>query len=121
VTSANIVFEITSHRHPIEMFGGVFGAFVCSHVGHLFMGDSNDFAPDVGSFIGSLIDHLWTVSTVMLPSFKKKSVDENPTRMVGVLADDVIERIRGCGLSKAVIPLAFELLGELEGTNIRDR
>jgi len=29
----NIVFEITSHRHPIEMFGGVFEAFVCSDCG----------------------------------------------------------------------------------------
>jgi len=119
VTSASIVFEITSHRHPIEMFGGVFEAFVCSRVGHLFMGDSNDFTPDVGSFIGYFIENIWTLSTVILPSFKKKSVNEHPTRMVGVLADDVIERIRGCGFSKAVIPLAFEVPGELEGTNIK--
>jgi len=49
----------------------------------------------------------------------KKSVNEYPTRMVGVLADDVIERIRGCGFSKALIPLAFEVLGELEGANIK--
>jgi len=53
------------------------------------------------------------------PLFKKKSVNEDPTRVVGVLADDVIERIRGCGFSKAVIPLSFEVLGELEGTNIK--
>jgi len=39
--------------------------------------------------------------------------------MVGVLADDVIERIRGCGFSKAVRPLAFEVPGELKGTNIK--
>ena len=55
MTSANIVFEITSRRHPIEMFGDIFEAFVCSHMGHLFMGDWNDFAPDIGSFIGSFI------------------------------------------------------------------
>ena len=119
MTSASIVFEITSHRHPIEMFAGIFEAFVGSHVGDLFMDDSNDFTPDVGSFIGCFIVNIWTVSTVILPSFEKKSVNEDPTRMVGVLADDVIERIRGCGFSKAVIPLAFEVLGELEGTNIK--
>jgi len=34
--------------------------------------------------------------------------------MVGVLADYVIERIRGCGSSKAVIPLVFAVLGELQ-------
>jgi len=39
--------------------------------------------------------------------------------MVEVLADDVIDRIRGSGFSNAVIPLAFEMLGELEGTNIK--
>jgi len=119
VTSASTVFEITSHRHPIEMSGGVFEPLVCCHVGHLFMGDSNDFAPDVGFFIGCFIGNIWTVSTVILPSFKKKSVNQNLTGMVGVLADDVIERIRGSGFSKAVIPLAFEVLGELEGTNIK--
>jgi len=43
VTSVNIVFEITSHTGPIEMFGGLFEALVCSHMGHLFMGDSNSF------------------------------------------------------------------------------
>jgi len=74
VTSANIVFEITSDRYLIEMLGGVFEAFVCSHMGHLFMGDSNDFAPDVGFFIGCFIGDIWTVLTVILPSFKKKSV-----------------------------------------------
>jgi len=119
VTSANIVFEITSHRHPIEMFGGIFQAFVCSHVGHLFLGDSNDFAPAVGSFIRCFIGTIWTVSTVILPSFKNKSVNENQTKMVGVFSFNVIERNRGCGFSKAVIPLVFEVLGELEGTNIK--
>jgi len=84
---------MTSHRHPIERFGGVFEAFVCSNVGHLFMGDSNDFAPDGGSLIACLIGNIWTVSTVILPPFKKKSVNEDPTRMIGVLADDAIERI----------------------------
>ena len=119
VTFANIVFEISSDRHPIGMSGGVFEAFVSSHIGHLFMSDSNEFAPDVGSFIGGLIGNISTVLTVILPSLKKKSVNKNPTRMVGVLSDDVTERIRGCGFSKAVIPLAFEMLGELEGANIK--
>jgi len=63
VTSAKIVFEITSHRHPIEMFGEVSEAFVCSHMGHLFMGDSNDFAHDVCSFIGCFRGNIYTVST----------------------------------------------------------
>jgi len=39
--------------------------------------------------------------------------------MVGVLADNIKERIRGCGFSKAVISLAFAVLGELEGVNIK--
>jgi len=39
--------------------------------------------------------------------------------MIEVLADDVIERIRGSGFSKAVIPLVFEVLGKLEGGNIK--
>jgi len=55
VISGNILFEITSHRHSIEMFRGVFEAFMHSHVGHLFMGNANDFAPDVGFFIGCFI------------------------------------------------------------------
>jgi len=93
MTSANIVFVITCHRHLIAMFGGVFEAFVCSHVGHLFMSDSNDFAPDVGSFIGCFIGNIWTVSTVILPFCKKKAVNKNPNGMFGILADDVIERI----------------------------
>ena len=92
------------------MFGGVFEAFVCSHVGHLFIGNSNDFAPHVGSFIGCFIGNIWTLSTVILPSFEKRSVTKDLTEMVGVVADNVIERIRGCGISKAVIPLALEVL-----------
>ena len=39
--------------------------------------------------------------------------------MVGVLADDVKERIRGCSLSESVVPFAFEVLSELKGTNIK--
>jgi len=107
VTSANIVFGMTSHRHPIEMLGAVFEAFVCSHMGHLFMSYSNDFAPDIGFFIACFIGNRWRVSTVIHPASKKKSVNKDPTRMVGVLADNVKEGIRGGGFSKAVIPLAF--------------
>jgi len=117
MTSANIVIKITSHRHPIDMFGVIFEAFVYSPVGHVFMGDLNDFAPEVGAVIGCFIGNLGTVSTVILPSFNKKSVYKDPTSMVGVLADDVKERIRGCCDSKAVIPLGFEGLGELGGAN----
>ena len=41
--------------------------------------------------------------TVILPSFKKKSIHENPTRVVGVLADDGKERIGGCSPSEGVV------------------
>ena len=74
------------------------------------MGDSNDLAPDVGSFLGSFMGNILTVSTVILPSFKKKSVNKDPTRMVGALADDVEERVGGGGFSKTVKPLAFNVL-----------
>jgi len=72
---------------------------------HLFICDSNDFAPDVGSFIDCFIE-MMAVSTVILPSFEQKSVNKDPTRMVGVLDK---ERIRGSRFSKTVIPLAFEV------------
>jgi len=83
------------------------------------MGDGNDFAPDVGSFIGCSIGIIWTVSTIILPSLKKKSVNKYPTRMLVAFADDVITRIRGFGFSKAIIPLGVEVLGELESGNIK--
>jgi len=118
VTSANIIFELTSHRHRIEIFGAVFEAVLRSHMGHLFTVDSNDITHDVGSFMDGLIENIWTLSPVILPSFKKKTVDKYPTRMVGVLSDNVIDWIRGCGFSKAVMPVAFEVWGELEGPNI---
>jgi len=118
VTSANIVFQITSHRHPMGIFGRVSQAFVYSHMGHSFMGDLNDLAPGGASIIGCFIGVIWTVSTVIPPFFKKKSVNKDPTRMVGVLADNVIKRISGSGFSKAVILVAFQLLGELERANI---
>jgi len=114
----NIVLEITSHRHLIEMFGGVFEAFVCSHIGYLCMGDLNDIDCDVGSFIDGFIGKITTVWTIIVSSLWKKSANKDPTRIVGVLADDVIERIKGCGISKAIIQRAFEVLGELEGANI---
>ena len=40
------------------------------------------------------------------------------SRMVGVYADDVKERIGGCSLSKGMVPFAFEMLWELKGTYI---
>ena len=39
--------------------------------------------------------------------------------MVGVLANDVKERIGGCSLSEGVVPFAFEVLSELKGTDIK--
>ena len=71
----DVVFEIASHGPSVEVSGGVLKAFLCSHVCHLFMGDAKDFVSDVVSFMGCFIGTIWTVSTVILPSFKKKSVN----------------------------------------------
>ena len=38
--------------------------------------------------------------------------------MVGVLADDIKERIRGGSFPETVVPLALEVLRKLEGANI---
>ena len=119
VASANLVFEICSHCHPVEVVRGVCQTFLGSHVCHLSMSNAKDFASDVIPFVGCIIGNIWTVSSVILPSFKKKSIDENPTRMVGVLADNVKERIGGCSLSQGVVQFAFEVLRELKGTNIK--
>jgi len=119
VTSGKIVFEITADTHPIEIFGGVFEAIFSSDMGYSFIGDSNNCTPDVASFIGCFIGTLGTVSTVILPSSRKRFVNKNPTGMVDILTNDVIERIRGCGFLKAVIPLAFEVLEEGEDANIK--
>ena len=100
------------------MARGVFETFLGSHVCHLFVGNAKDFASDIVFFVGCFIGNIWTVSTVILPSFKKESIDKNPTRVVGVLADYVKERISGCSFSEGVVPLAFEMLSELKGTNI---
>ena len=118
MTSADIVFEIGSHCYPVEVARGIFETFLRSHVCHLFMGNAKDFASDVVSFVCCFIGNIWTVSTVILPSFKK-SIDENPTRRVGVLADDVKERIGGRSLSEGVVPFACEVLSELKCTNIK--
>ena len=83
------------------------------------MGNSNYFAPEVGFFIGCFIENIWIFSTVILPSFKKRSGKKEPTGMVWVSAEGAIERIRGSGFLKAFIPLAFVVLGELEGTSIK--
>jgi len=119
MTLVNNVFQITSYGHPIEIFPGVCEALVCSHIGHGFMGDSHDFDSDIGFFIDCFIGNIWTVSTLMLPSFENKSIPKDPTRMVGAVADHVIERTRGLGFSNGVIPLAFEVFAELDGTNIK--
>ena len=78
-----------------------------------------DHAPNVVSFVCCFIENIWTVSTVILPSFEKESIDGNPTRVVGVLADNVKERMGGCSFSEGVVPFAFEVLSELKGTNIK--
>ena len=118
MTPANIVSEIIPHSHPVEVLGGVLEAFLCSDVCHLFVGNSENFAPDVVSRIGCFIGNKWTVSTVILPSFKKKSINNNPAGVVGVRADNIKEGIRGGSFPETVIPFSFEVLGELEGANI---
>ena len=52
------------------------------------------------------------------PCFKKKSINNDPAGVVGVLADNIKERIRGGSFLETVEPFAFEVLGELEGANI---
>ena len=99
------------------MVRGVYETFRDSHVRLLFMGNAKDFTPDVVSLVACFIENIWTVSTVILISFKKKSINENPTRVVGVLADDIKKWIRGC-LSEGMVPFSFEVLSELAGTNI---
>ena len=69
--------------------------------------------------MGCFIGNIWTVSTVILPSFKKKSINNDPAGVVGVLADDIKERIRGRSFPETVVLFSFEVLGELEGTNIK--
>ena len=44
MTSANIVFEIASHGHPVEVSGDVFEIFRGSHECHLFMRNGQEFA-----------------------------------------------------------------------------
>ena len=119
VASANIVFEIGSHCHPVVVARGLFETLWGSHVCHLFVGNAKDFASDIVSFVGFFIGNIWRVSTVILPSFKKKSIDVNPTRVVGVLADYIKGRICGCSFSESVVPFTFEVLSELKGTNIK--
>ena len=119
VAYANIVLEIRSHRHTVQVARSVFETFLGSHVCHLFMGNVKDFAPDVISFVSYFIETIWTVSTVILSSFKKRSIDENPTRVVGVLADYIKEGICGYSFSEGMVPFAFEVMSELKGTNIK--
>ena len=119
MASANIVFEIGSHYHPVEVGRGVFETFLGSHVCHLFMGNAKDLASNNVFFVGCFIGNIGTVSTVILRCFKKKSIDDNPTRVVGVLADYVKDRIGGCSFSEGMVPFAFEMLSELKGTNIK--
>ena len=75
MASADEVFEIISHSHSVEVAGGVVKPFLGSDVRHCFMGKVEDFAPDVVSFMGCFIGNIWTVLTVILPSFKKRFVN----------------------------------------------
>ena len=52
MASADVVFEIASHAHPVEVSGGVPKAFLGSHVCHLFMGSAENFVSDVVFFMG---------------------------------------------------------------------
>ena len=117
--SANIVFEIVSHRLLVEVSGGVFKIFLGSHVCYLLMGDSENPASNSISSIGCFIRNIWTVLTVILPSFKKKSINENQTIVVEVLANNIKEKISGGSLAGGVVPFAFEILSELKGTNVK--
>ena len=51
VASADVVFEVASHGHTVEVSRGVLRAFLGSHVCHLFMSDAKNFASDVVSFM----------------------------------------------------------------------
>ena len=117
--SADLVFEIASHSHPVEVSGGVPKAFLGSHVCHLSMSDVYDFTSNVVSFMGCFIENIWTVSTVILLCFKEKFIDEDRTKVIGVLVDDVKESICSWSLAKRVVPFAFEVLREQEGANIK--
>ena len=75
MASADIDLKLGSYSHPVEVSGDIFKAFLCSHVCHLFMGDAKNSASEIGSFMGCFIGNIWTVSTVILPSFKKTSVN----------------------------------------------
>ena len=54
ITSANIVFKVVSHSHPVEVLGGVSEAFLCSNVCHLLVGHPDNVAPDVVTSIDCL-------------------------------------------------------------------
>ena len=119
VATADIVLEIASHGHPVEVLGGILTAFLGSHVYHLFMDDSKNFASNVISIIGCFIRNIRRVSTVILPSFKQMSIDEDSTRVGRVLYNDVKERICSCSFLRNVVPFGFEVLSELKGANIK--
>jgi len=61
--------KIVSPREPVEVSGGVLVTLLGSHVCHLFMGNSNNFASYVVSQVGGFIRDIWTISIVILPTF----------------------------------------------------
>ena len=116
--SANIALEMVSHSHPADVLGDVFEALLCSHVCHVFVCNPDNFAHDVVSCIGCFMGNIWTVSTVILPSFKKKSINNFPAGVVCVFVDNIKKSIRGRSFDETVVPFSFEMLQELEGANI---
>ena len=121
----NIVFAVVSHSHPIDVLGAVFEAFLCFHVCHLFVSNPDNFTSNVVSCMGCFTGNFCTVSSVILPAFKKKSINNDPARVVGVLADNIKERIRGGTFSKTGyhLPLRWweswkvQTSGALEGSS----
>jgi len=116
--SADIISKIVSHREPVEVFGGVLVTLLGSHVCHLFMGNSNNFASDDESLVGGFVRDIWTISIVILPPFYQNSVTEYRIRVLIVLANNIEEGIRQGGFPDTVVPLAFKVRCELEGVDI---
>ena len=54
----DIVFEMVSHSHPVEVLEGVFEAFLCFYMCHLFVANTDNFAPNVVSSIGCFIGNI---------------------------------------------------------------
>ena len=89
VVLADIVFEIISSCHPAEVARGIVKPFLGSHLWYVFMCNAKDLTTDIVSYVGCFMENIWRVSTVILPSFKNKSIKENPAGVVEFLADNI--------------------------------